>query len=103
MAFFPLENPALLQDGYRKVFHLAGRQLLLLHHAGRTRLLDNICPHAGYPLDAGQIIDNHLRCPMHGYLFDLDSGDCQEGYEGPCHGVRVYPLREVGGMVGVDL
>jgi nitrite reductase/ring-hydroxylating ferredoxin subunit len=103
MTWFPLEDTAQMQDGYRKVFRLAGHHLLLLHHDGRSHLLDNICPHAGYPMDAGKVIDNHLRCPMHGYLFDLDNGNCLEGYEGPCNGVRVYALEQRAGQLGVEL
>jgi nitrite reductase/ring-hydroxylating ferredoxin subunit len=103
MTFFSLEDIAQMQDGYRKVFRVAGHHLLLLHHAGKSHLLDNICPHAGYPMDAGQIIENHLRCPMHGYLFNLDNGDCRESYEGPCNGLRIYTLVEHDGQVGVEL
>jgi len=54
-------------------------------------------------MDAGKVIDNHLRCSMHGYLFNLDNGDCLEGYEGPCNGVRVYALEERDGQLGVEL
>lgn len=103
MAFIPLENPARLQDGYRRVFRVAGRHLLLLQHSGARHLIDNICPHAGYPMDQGLVIDGNLRCPMHGYLFSLHSGECVAAYEGPCNGVRVYAIEERDGMVGVDL
>ena len=103
MAFIPLESVAQLHDGYRRVFRVAGHHLLLLHHAGRTHLLDNICPHAGYPMDAGLVIDGNLRCPMHGYLFDLENGKCVAAYEGPCGDVRVYDLVEKDGVVGVQL
>jgi nitrite reductase/ring-hydroxylating ferredoxin subunit len=101
--FHALEATHLLHDNYRKVFHLKGQDLLLLQHEGRLYLLDNICPHAGYPLHEGQIIASDLRCPMHGYLFDLQSGACTWYTEGPCRALLVYELVQQGGFVGVLL
>ena len=103
MTFYALEETAKLDVDYRKTFRIAGRHLLLLQYEGRPFLLDNICPHAGYPLADGKIIDGRLRCAMHGYLFDLHSGDCVLSPEGPCQGVKVYALEEQDGMLGVKL
>ena len=102
MSFHPLENSGNLFDGYRKTFRVAGHHLLLLQHEGRVHLLDNICPHAGYPMEQGLILDGKLRCPMHGYLFDLDNGDCTFHPEGPCRGIEVYTLVEREGEFGVE-
>lgn len=103
MAFHPLEKTANLHDGYRATFRIAGYHLLLLQHEGEVILLDNICPHAGYPMQEGLILDGKLRCPMHGYLFDIHSGACEMSYEGPCAGIRVYAPEVRGDQVGVDL
>lgn len=101
--FYPLEAEAQLHEGYRRVFSIQGYDLLLLQHQGQVHLLDNICPHAGYPLHQGQIIDQALRCPMHGYLFKLDSGHCILHSEGPCADLRVFPVAIREGMVGALL
>lgn len=101
--FYPLEVETQLHEGYRRVFTVAGRTLLLLRHQGQTHLLDDICPHAGYPLHEGQIIGNALRCPMHGYLFELATGTCTLYTEGPCRGLEVFPLERRKGMLGVLL
>ena len=103
MTFYPLEKTALLHDNYRRTFRVAGRHLLLLQHEGRPVLLDNICPHAGYPMEHGMVLDGNLRCPMHGYLFSLQSGACMAAYEGPCEGIRVYEVVEKGEDIGVLL
>ena len=101
--FFPLERPDRMHEGYRRVFAVAGQDLLLLRHAGQNHLLDNICPHAGYPLHEGQIINQALRCPMHGYLFELGSGICTHHPEGPCRSLRVFVLEVQDGMLGTRL
>ena len=103
MTFFPLADIASLHDGYRETFLVAGCHLLLLQHDGKAYLVDNICPHAGYPMRDGQVIDGNLRCPMHGYLFALADGACVASYEGPCRGIQVYELRQQGDMLGVML
>ena len=103
MPFYPLEKNTNLHDGYRMTFRVAGHHLLLIQHEGQVRLLDNICPHAGYPMEQGLILDGKLRCPMHGYLFDIDNGDCTFHPEGPCRGITVYPLTRRGDEVGVEL
>lgn len=103
MAFYSLEKTGNLTAGYRRSFRVAGRSLLLLEHEGKAYVLDNICPHAGYPMEEGKIVDGKLRCPMHGYLFDLKNGDCVFHPEGPCRGVQAYPIMIEGDELGVEL
>jgi len=103
MTFYVLEKKSNLHEQYRKTFRFAGYHLLLLQHEGKPVLLDNICPHAGYPMKDGLIIDGSLRCPMHGYLFDLHNGDCLLSPEGPCNGVRIYEVIQIDEDLGVNL
>jgi nitrite reductase/ring-hydroxylating ferredoxin subunit len=74
VAFYPLEKIYRLHDGYRKSIQVAGRQLLLIEDAGQRYLLENSCPHAGYPLLEATLTDGNLRCPLHGICFNLKSG-----------------------------
>lgn len=101
--FHPLEQLDQLSDGYRRVFTIGELDLLLLQHAGRIYLLNNICPHAGYPMHEGKIIGDTIRCPMHGYLFRLENGACTYSSEGPCRALPAYPLQIRGSMLGVVL
>jgi nitrite reductase/ring-hydroxylating ferredoxin subunit len=32
------------------------------------------CPHRGGDLAAGRVVGNALQCPLHGYLFSLETG-----------------------------
>jgi nitrite reductase/ring-hydroxylating ferredoxin subunit len=101
MNFLPLVPLAQLHDDFRQVFTLDGIDYLLLQHAGQRYLIENHCPHAAYPLDHGKILGNALRCPMHGYLFSLETGDCTYYTEGPCRGLKRLTLVERDGPVGV--
>lgn len=48
--------------------------LLVVHHDGQVRALDNRCPHLGFPLHKGSIQDGILTCHWHHARFDLASG-----------------------------
>ncbi|MGY1782510.1 Rieske (2Fe-2S) protein [Geodermatophilus sp. SYSU D01036] len=58
------------------------------------------CPHAGGPLADGQTDPDVLVCPLHLYGFRWPDGAPTGGDVGP---LRVYPVREVDGMLVVDV
>ena len=103
MTFYPLEKADRLHANYRQTFRVRGLHLLLLMHQGEPVLVDNICPHAGYPLKDGLIFDGQIRCPMHGYLFDLVEGTCTYSSEGPCKSIRVYDVVRQDDAIGILL
>lgn len=74
VTFYPLEKLHVLREGYRQVFQVAGRPLLLLETDGRRYLIENRCPHAGRPLHEASLQQSHLTCPQHGICFSLLSG-----------------------------
>jgi nitrite reductase (NADH) small subunit len=45
------------------------------------------CPHRGGPLADGLIGDGRVICPLHGYIFDLATG---EPVGNTCEGLRTY-------------
>jgi nitrite reductase/ring-hydroxylating ferredoxin subunit len=92
MQFYPLEKFINLYDGYRRVFKIDQHQLLLLQEAGETLLIEARCPHRGHPLDGAEITAGSLRCPLHGYRFELASGALLYASEEPCRALRRYPL-----------
>ncbi len=50
------------------------RQIALVRTESGFHALDGRCPHQGGPLGEGALCDGALRCPWHGYDFDLKSG-----------------------------
>ena len=67
-------------DGERPVkqVELLGEKLVLFRDdQGRYGLIDRHCPHRAADLAFGRCEDGGLRCPFHGWLFDV-TGQCLE-------------------------
>jgi nitrite reductase (NADH) small subunit len=47
------------------------------------------CPHRGGPLSDGIVGDRRVVCPLHGYAFDLASGD---PIRNACAALRTFPV-----------
>lgn len=53
-----------------------GEQIALCNVEGNIHAVSGVCPHAGGPLAEGELQDNVLTCPLHGWQFGVDSGRC---------------------------
>ncbi len=98
--FVALERLVRLDDGYRRVFQVQGRQILLIVANSRPILLENRCPHQGAPLHNGTLDGRVLRCPRHGFAFDLDSG---RALDAPCAPLHLLAPAYDGDRIGLDL
>jgi nitrite reductase (NADH) small subunit len=56
------------------------------------------CPHAGGPLQDGLVADGCVTCPLHGWRFDLRSGE----QIGGAAGLRTYEVVERDGLLLVN-
>jgi phenylpropionate dioxygenase-like ring-hydroxylating dioxygenase large terminal subunit len=73
--------------------------------SGNFGLLNAHCPHRGASLEYGDIEDGGIRCPYHGWLFDV-RGRClampaepkESDFPGKVKHVS-YPVREQGGLL----
>ena len=89
-----------------KAVRLLGQDLVLFKNAqGEYGLLDRDCPHRGADLSFGRNEGDGLRCPFHGWKFDV-KGQCTETPAEPdgstlCQRVRQrsYPLVERSGVL----
>lgn len=61
--------------------------------------LDNACPHKGGPLAEGIVHGNKVTCPLHNWVFSLETGQAQGEDEG---GVATYPARIDDGRVFLE-
>ncbi len=103
MPFVALDKTENLHDTYRKVFNINGHNIMLIQHKGVRSALESLCPHSAYPMDDAKIVGSALRCPMHGYLFEIATGECTLSTEGPCRSLHYYDLIYRDGQVGVLL
>jgi phenylpropionate dioxygenase-like ring-hydroxylating dioxygenase large terminal subunit len=94
-----------LHDVPRAVRVLGEDLVLFRDLAGRVGLVGRRCAHRGSSLEYGDIEKGGIRCPYHGWLFDV-SGNCFEQPSEPagrdfCGKVKqlAYPVREKGGLI----
>tara|TARA_B100000929_G_C15392877_1_gene381805 strand:+ start:505 stop:819 length:315 start_codon:yes stop_codon:yes gene_type:complete len=52
------------------------REVGLFKLEGEVCAIDGICPHIGGPLGEGFVEDGTVSCPLHGWPFDLRTGQC---------------------------
>lgn len=75
-------------------------RVAVFHHEGGVFALNETCPHRGGPLHQGEIEDGVVRCPWHGWQFDLATGASPLN---PRSRVAAYPARAADGQVSVTL
>ena len=103
--FTPTDPPiaqADLPDGARRCVEIAGRTLVVFNVAGTFYAISNTCPHAGRPLEDGELRGKVLTCPFHGYAYRVDTGANIDfpDIEPP---VVTFPVRIHDGHVEVDV
>lgn len=85
---------------------ILGEDLVLFRDLnGRLGLVGQSCSHRGASLEYGDIEARGIRCPYHGWLFDV-RGNCLEQPSEPrdstfCAKIKHpwYPVRELGGLI----
>lgn len=81
-----------LKGGATVLFQLKKQEYQLRELDGRLIVHSAICPHSLGPLTGVDISTGRLRCPWHGYEFDLESGECIEPPGANC---RLAPVPQL--------
>jgi len=87
----PVAQAGEIAPGRRKLVSVGGTEIGLFNVGGNVRAYRNACPHAGGPVCAGRVSGTSmpsrvyeyiygmegriLRCPWHGWEFDLKTGE----------------------------
>ena len=61
--------------------------------------LDDHCPHKGGPLSEGIVHGQSVTCPLHNWVFDLNTGLAQGADTGR---IETYPVRVEAGRILLD-
>jgi nitrite reductase/ring-hydroxylating ferredoxin subunit len=64
-----------LPPGRGRTIHVRGRDFALWNLDGQFFCVDDACPHRGASLGAGSLQGCELICPLHGWGFDVRTGD----------------------------
>ncbi len=60
--------------------------------SNKVYAIDDKCPHKGGPLSNGIQHDERITCPLHNWVFDLNTGRAQGADEGT---VKTYDIKVV--------
>jgi nitrite reductase/ring-hydroxylating ferredoxin subunit len=52
--------------------------IALVKVGGVVYALGNACAHRGGPLGRGYLDGKNLMCPLHGWAFDISTGECHD-------------------------
>lgn len=99
---YRLERVEDVAPGYIRAFTVEGRSIVLVCGDNGVRAVLNVCPHAGAPLHDGRVTGRRLRCPKHGYLFDLETGESSRGRREGFGPLRFLPVEEADGFYVVS-
>ncbi len=82
--------PELDREGLA-VVEEGGRAIVLLRVEDQYRAIDRDCPHEQGNLGEGLMFGKHIKCPLHGFIFDLTDGRClnQRGYSSQVYDVKL--------------
>lgn len=86
--------------GQKKLVEADGYELLLCNAFGDYYAISPICPHEEGPLQDGSLVGEVVTCPVHGYDFDIRTGECEFD---PELAVATYPVRVEGADIYVEV
>jgi nitrite reductase (NADH) small subunit len=73
---FPLGPADAIPAGEGRVFSIDGRDIVVFRSRnGEVYAANATCPHRGGPLADGLLGDHSVICPLHGFMFDLRTGE----------------------------
>lgn len=87
-------------EGAGRLVKVDGREIAVFRLGESIFALDNACPHMGGALSEGVVRDGVVACPLHGWTFDVRTG---QGVEPASERVGCHPVRVDGGRVLVQL
>ncbi|MGI8788737.1 MAG: Rieske (2Fe-2S) protein [Pyrinomonadaceae bacterium] len=53
-----------------------GKEVALFNVNGKFHAIENFCPHKGYPLADSRLYETTVECDLHGWQFDVRTGEC---------------------------
>ena len=84
--------------GARKIKTSQGCVALFRTAEAEVFAATNHCPHKGGPLSEGIVHGQSVTCPLHNWVFDLNTGQAQ----GENAAITTFPVRVEGGRILLD-
>lgn len=87
-----------ISDGERKLVVVDGTEVALFNVDGVIYAINNRCPHRNGPLICGYIDGRGIKCPMHGWRYDLATGESERPAK-----ATVYPVDVAGAGIFITI
>jgi nitrite reductase (NADH) small subunit len=87
------------REGARVVKTVAGCVAVFRTATDQVFALNDRCPHKGGPLSEGIVHGTQVTCPLHAWVFSLETGQVQGADEGE---VATYPVQIEAGRILLD-
>ncbi len=81
---------ATLEDARPIRYDLEGTGVVVIRKGVEVYAFEDTCPHAGWRLSEGELVDGRIECPGHGWQFSLTNGACADV---PAY--RLKPIRVI--------
>jgi nitrite reductase/ring-hydroxylating ferredoxin subunit len=75
-----------------------GDEVAVFNVGGEYYAIENFCPHKGAPLSDGVICGHVVECSLHGWQFDVRTGECLTVPER----IKTYKVTNEDGLLKVE-
>jgi nitrite reductase (NADH) small subunit/3-phenylpropionate/trans-cinnamate dioxygenase ferredoxin subunit len=89
-----------IPDGEGRTVVVGDKLVAVFHTGGRFHAIDDVCPHMGASLGAGELENGIVTCPWHAWRFRVTDGTWADN---PRIKIPSYPVRVVGDEVQVEV
>jgi nitrite reductase/ring-hydroxylating ferredoxin subunit len=96
--FVPVGSASDIAPGAWQKFQVAGHDVVVFNVEGEFHAIDDTCPHRGGPLSHGFLEGSIVYCPLHGWPFDVTTGE-MPGAPEIC--IPRYPVKIEGDQIWV--
>ncbi len=90
-----------IPEGQGREFRVGELFVAIVRHQGAFYAMEDMCPHAGAPMNDGPLSDGTITCLWHGWRFSLRDGSCLNVPRG--FPLITYPVTVDGGDIYVTL
>ncbi len=73
-------------------------EIAIFNANGKIFAVENFCPHRGSPIADSRLYDETVECDLHGYRFDLQTGECLTDSNCP---IETYEVKIEDGIIKI--
>lgn len=88
------------KEGTMVEINVKGKDLFITLNNDALYCAENRCPHEDIKLTLGCLKDNRVKCSLHGYSFDLETGDSSEK---DVDNMITYPVKEENNEIYIEI